>query len=233
VRRVAALTLASLALACASTTPPGACDEVSWVDPSDPPAILLRASGALAWDASDPSAAAIVIGGTLVGARGGTTSVVEIDTPAGRVDLEIGLALSRLGVLPIGEHVEVTLDHGIALTNDAGRLVMGVLSRRGADEATLGNLTFRQSYAECAHSTLEAGCWRSVAAPLVDVVSGASVIRLAPNGLWRIPDDENPTAELEIVRSVRPPDPTDAVDFPTPSCVAVPAREIAAVVRHL
>lgn len=231
--RAIAIVLASCLVACAGTTPPDACQNVSWIDPSDPPAIRLRATGALTWDASDPSAAPVTIDGTLIDAREDPATLLEIDTSVGRLDLEIGLALARLGALPIGEHVQITLDHGIVVANDAGHLVMGVLSRRGSNEATLGSLTFRQSYAECVHSVMSAGCWRVVAAPLVDVVSGASVIRLAPNGLWRIPNEEHPTAEIEIVRSVRAHDAGDAVDAPMPPCTETPVQEIAAIVRHV
>jgi hypothetical protein len=234
VRPAFALAVASCVAGCvASAPPPGACEASSWIDDADPPAISLHASGAVTWDGRNAVGEPIVLDGTLVRATDGAVTTIEIDTASGVVEVAIGVSLSRLGVLPLGRPVQLSLGDAMVLTNEEGHLQTAVVSRRGASEASAGIVTFRQSYAECVRSTMDEGCWRVMASPLVDVVTGASVVRVPPGSSWRIPNDESPTAEIEIVRSVRAPDVTDDVDLPTPLCAAAPAQEITAIIRHL
>lgn len=211
----------------------GECGPAAWVAEADARAFSLRASGAVTWDSSMPAAAPIVMNGTLLRASGDTETTLEVDTPGGLLVLTIGVARARLGVLPLGEPVGVTLGDGIVLTNADGRVETALVLRRGIGDALAANVTFRLSYAECVATTEEMDCWRAMASPLVDVVTGASVIRLPPGGVWRIPNDEDPSAEIEIVRGVRPPEEGDVAELPSPLCAELPAREIAAIIRHL
>ena len=230
----AALGVLVALVGCTLGTPTdGVCGPAPWIAEGDARAFSLRASGAVTWDSSVPAAAPIVVSGTLLSASGDAVTTLEVDTPDGPLHLEIGVARARLGVLPLGEPVEVTLGDGIVLTNVDGRVETALVSRRGLGDAVAANVTFRHSYAECVATAEHAGCWRAMASPLVDVVTGASVIRLPPGGVWRIPNDEDPSAEIEIVRSVRAPEDGDVADLPSPICAELPAREIAAIIRHL
>jgi hypothetical protein len=233
-KRAAAMVAAASMLGCMGPAPsPFACGPSEWIAATDAPAITLRSSGVVTWDASAPPGEPIVVDGTLVAARDGPVTTLEVETSAGVLRLEVGLALPRLGALPLGEPVRVTLADGIVLADADGRIQTAVVSRRERSEVMTGSVTFRQSYAECAGSTMAGGCWRVVAAPLVDVVSGASVVRIPPGALWRIPNDQEPVVEIEIVRSVRAPEEGDSLDLPSPLCAESSAQEIAAIVRHL
>lgn len=233
---------AALALAaCDASAPsdPGAsCDaQATWVSAEDPLLVPVRASGALTWDGTSALPEPLTTMGTLVGAEGTSTTTLDLETPTGPLTIEVGLSPDALGVLPIGREVAVALGDGVVLADPEGRIVTAVVSRRGANEASALSLRFRQEYAECVQAldAPAAGCARVVAAPLVDVVTGASVVRMPPGGIWRIPDDEDPRIEIEILRSVRAPAPDELAAVPSaPSaCDEVPAQEIAAVVRHL
>lgn len=233
-RRAASIGALAALLGCTAAAPPGGeCGPAGWVAEGDPRAFSLRATGVVTWDSTAPSAAPIVLSGTLVDATGDAVTTLELDTPGGPLHLELGVARTRLGVLPIGEPLEVTLGDGVTLANADGRVETALVSRRGLGDAVAANVTFRLSYAECLATAELGGCWRAMAEPLVDVVTGASVIRLPPGGVWRIPNDESPSAEIEIVRSVRAAEDGDTVDLPSPLCAELPAREIAAIIRHL
>lgn len=234
----AVLALSVLLSACDPSAPSdatGACEaHAVWVDAEEPLLVPVRASGALTFDVTAPPAEPLTTTGTLTSAEGTTSTTLAIDTAAGPLSIEIGLPPDALGVLPIGEPVEVVLGDGVALAGADGKLVTAVVSRRGAGEARALSLRFRQEYAECVRAIEGSSCERVVAAPLVDVVTGASVVRLMPGDVWRIPADD-PNVEIEILRSVRAPTSDELALLPgAPApCDEAPAEEIAAVVRHL
>lgn len=230
-RRALSIAVVIALQACEASAPVGACERQEWVDPADPMAIALHASGVVTWSAGDDTAP-VVVEGTLTSATGTTSTTLEVETVDGPLHVEIGLAPERLGVLPIGEAIEVTLGDGVVITM-GGRIRTAVISRRDATEAVAANVTFRQAYAECVRSIQDEGCYRAMATPLVDVVTGASVVRLPPGGVWQIPDEMSPDAEIEIVRSVRAPAPDELDGVSEPRCAAAPAQEIGAIVRHL
>jgi hypothetical protein len=157
--------------------------------------------------------------------------VVRVATDAGELAVTIGLPRERLGVLPIGEAIEIRLGDGVTILDGEGRIRSAIVSQRGHEEAIAGSVTFRQAYAECVSTAERGTCARAMASPLVDVISGASVVRLPPGGVWRIPDGEDPSTEITIVRSVRAP-----TDDELPAgvvCDEAPARELAVIVRRL
>ncbi|UJR84131.1 hypothetical protein [Sandaracinus amylolyticus] len=223
-----ALPLAVL-LGCAIDPPAGACDTETWIPADAPLAIPMRARGAITWQAG--SGETITIAGTLARAdEANATTTLLLDTADGELELEIALPRERLGVLPIGAAVEARLGPGIVLAGDDGRILTAVISHRGATDAVAANVTFRQSYAECVARVEAPSCTRAMATPLVDVVTGASIVRLPPGATWRIPDDEDPSAEIEIVRSVRAP---TSDELSETLCAEQPAHELAAIVRRL
>jgi hypothetical protein len=216
---------------CGPSAPSGICDETAWVAESDPLAFSLEASGAATWSAADVTAPISLTGILSSAEAGGVGTVVRVETDAGELVLSIGLPRDRLGVLPIGETVEVRLGDGITILDAEARIRAALVSRRGSDHAVAGDVTFRQAYAECVSTLEQATCTRAMASPLVDVISGASVVRLPPGGVWRIPDDEDPSTEITIVRSVRRPyDDELATDV---LCDETPAQELAVIVRRL
>lgn len=227
---------ASVALAgCAPQTsqPSGSCEGEAWewVAPSDPLAISVVARGALAWSPGSPS---MRFDGTLLRAEGTDSTVLVVDASAGEVELEVGVAADRLGVLPIGDSVTVVLADGLSLLDTEGRVALAVVSSRGAEEASASeSLSFRQAYAECVRARADGACSRAMAEPLVDIVSGASVVRVPPGGRWLIPNEESPTAEIEVVRSVRAPAADELWEIDGPLCADAPATELAVIVRHL
>jgi hypothetical protein len=232
-RAAAALGLALLG--CDVSTTDGACEAAPWIAPGDPMAIAIRASGAVSWESGaggDP----ITMSGTLASVEGDT--LLRFDTAEGELEVQVDVARDRLGVLPIGAAVDVTLGDGVVLTGDEGRLVMAVISRRGSGDASAASVTVRQAYAECVRASCEtepcaASCYRVMASPLVDVVSGASIVRLPPGGVWRVPSDDDPSAEIEVVRSVRAPLPDELEGVPEPRCAELPADELAVIIRRL
>lgn len=231
-RAVLLLVLLLELLGCDSTDAAGACGQPAWIAPGDALAIPIHATGAVMWESGDP---AITIAGTLATAEGDTQ--LRFDTEAGELVVDVGLPRARLGVLPLGVPVEVTLGDGLVIVED-GRIATAVISRRGTGDVVAANVTFRQVHAEClatgcAAPPCEGSCVQVMAAPLVDVVTGASTVRLEPGGLWRIGDEDAPSAEIEIVRTVRPPTPDELETVSGTPCAGSPAAELAAIVRHL
>jgi hypothetical protein len=230
VRARAAAIAGCLALGCAAETPARTCEPDAWIEESAPLAIPLRASGAATWQVGDAPSS---IEGTVSRADDlGTETAIHVDTAGGELVLEIGLPLRRLGVLPIGQVVSVELRDGIALLDAEGRIRTALISHRASSEAGAAAVVFRQVYAECVSMTRQGTCVRAMAQPLVDVVSGASIVRIEPGGVWRLPNDDDPTTEVEVVRSVRAPEPDELPPGEIP-CTEVPARELAVIVRHL
>jgi hypothetical protein len=230
VSRALPIAAAALAVACApSDARP--CAETGWLGEGAPPAIELSAEGAITWAAGDAPVSTIGTLSSLDPDGSGTT--MHVATASGDLVLHLGVGPERLGVLSLGTVLEARLGDGIALLDDEGFLRAAVVLRRDGGDATAGSITFRQAYAECV-TTVEAGtCRRVMAEPLVDVVTGASIVRLAPGSIWRIPDDESPRVEVEVVRSVRPPEPDELPAADAPLCGERSATELAVIVRHL
>lgn len=221
-------------LGCGAGAPADSCDTTEWVAATDPMAIAIRASGAVSWE-SGGGRGPLTIAGTLVSAEDDTT--LRFDTADGELTIEIDVARARLGVLPIGSAVDVTLDEGVVLADAEGMIALAVISSRGHGDVIAANVTLRQAYAECVVARCASepcdGCFRVMASPLVDVVTGASTLRLPPGSTWRVPSDEDASAEIEIVRSVRAAAPDELDGLPEPRCADLPADELAVIVRRL